>query len=122
MPLPFGAVYNRRAFAAADNVASFVAFRLGSPATGFEPFIVADDEQVSTTEFCRAIATVLGRRAYLVPVPAAVLRLALRAVAASSLAESTLGSLEVETDKARAAGWKPAVSQSEGLYRALMGE
>jgi UDP-glucose 4-epimerase len=119
LPLPFRAVRNRRAFAAADNVANFVTFRLGAPATGYAPFIVADDEQVSTADFCRAVARALGRSPRLVPVPAGVLQGALRALGALSLVESTLGSLEVDTSKARGAGWRPVVSQSEGLRRAL---
>jgi len=121
LPLPFGAVSNRRAFVSAENIASFVAHRLAAPAAGFEPFIVADDEQVSTGDFCRAIGRALGRESRLLPVPPSLMRLGFRVLGASNLAVSTLGSLEVDAGKARATGWRPVVDQAEGLRRALAG-
>ncbi|MBI3434473.1 MAG: NAD-dependent epimerase/dehydratase family protein [Proteobacteria bacterium] len=122
LPLPFAAVRNRRAFVAAENVASFVAWRLAGGAHGFETFIVADDEQLSTAELSRHVARTLGRRAMLFPFPTTMLRAALRIAGLSDLADSTLGSLEVDTGKARAAGWRPAVTMEEGLARALRPE
>jgi UDP-glucose 4-epimerase len=119
IPLPFGLVQNQRAFVAAENVASFITFRLAQPVSGFNAYIVADDEQVSTAEFCRRIARALGTKALLLPVPRGALALGLRAVGATNLIESTLGSLVVDTAKVRSTGWRPAVTLNEGLRRAM---
>jgi len=118
LPIPFAAIRNRRAFVAAENVASFVAFRLAGAANGFEVFIVADDEQISTAEFIRHIAHALRVRPRLFPVPAPLLKWGLRATRLSEMTASVLASLEVDTGKARAAGWRPVVTMSEGLARA----
>jgi UDP-glucose 4-epimerase len=118
VPLPFAMVHNRRAFAAAENIASFIAFRLSDVTKGYETFIIADDEQISTAEFARLLAKALHRRALLFPVPTPLLKAALWAARKPELIESTIGSLELQTGKAHAAGWRPAVTLDQGLARA----
>ncbi len=51
------------------NLISFIEYRLAHPEGGFEIFLVADDEQVSTPEFIRGIAAACGRKARLFPMP-----------------------------------------------------
>ncbi len=117
-PLPLASIRNRRAFAAAENVASFILHRLRHPGRGYDAFIVADREQVSTAEFARALAAALGARARLFALPESLLRGALALSGRGHLTESLLGSLEVNTAKARASGWQPAVTLEEGLAAA----
>jgi UDP-glucose 4-epimerase len=119
LPLPLGAVRNRRAFVAAENVASFIAFRLAQPTPGFAAFIVADDEQVSTADFCRRMGRAMHTRVLLLPVPLPALSWGLRAAGAGGLVDSVLGSLVVDTAKARSTGWRPDFSLDDGLRRAL---
>ena len=114
LPLPFGDVENRRAFAAAENVASFVLHRL-QHGNDSGTFIVADDEQVSTPEFIRLLAQGLGVRPRLFAVPEGILAGLLKLFGRGHVAESLLGSLEVDTAKARASGWQPVVTLSEAL-------
>jgi UDP-glucose 4-epimerase len=118
LPLPFSGIRNRRAFVAAENVASFTAHRLQQPANGYQTFIVADDEQVSTPDFVRSLAAALGARARLLPLPEALLKRLLAWTGRAHLTESLLGSLEVDTGKARATGWRPAVTLEQGLAAA----
>jgi UDP-glucose 4-epimerase len=120
LPLPLGAVRNRRAFVAAENVASFVVYRLAQPATGFAAYIVADDEQVSTADFSRRMARAMQTRALLLPVPLPALTWGLRTLGAGGLIDSVLGSLVVDTAKARGTGWHLDISLDEGLRRALI--
>ena len=119
VPLPFGAVNNRRAFVAAENVASFVLHRLAAPGTGAEAFMVADDEQVSTPAFVGLMGAAMGRRALLLPIPPRVLGAALTLAGKAQLRDSLLGSLAADTAKARATSWRPPVSLQEGLRHAL---
>lgn len=119
VPLPFGMVQNRRAFVAAENVASFVAFRLENPGHGMETYIISDDEQVSTADFTRRIGRAQGCNVMLLPVPEKALGLMLRFAGATHLIESVLHSLVVDTSKANCSGWRPAVSLDQGLLLAL---
>jgi UDP-glucose 4-epimerase len=116
LPLPLGRVENRRAFLGIDNLASFVTHRLGSHGgSQFEVFVLADDEQVSTAEFVRMLARARGRNARLFPFPAPMLRAVLDPI---GLGDAMLRSLEIDTSKARAAGWRPVLTMDEGLRRA----
>ncbi len=118
LPLPLAGIRNRRAFVAAENVASFMLHRLQRPASGYQSFIVADSEQVSTPDFVRALAAALNTRARLFPLSEALLKRLLAWTGRAHLAGSLLGSLEVDTGKARATGWQPAVTLEQGLVAA----
>jgi UDP-glucose 4-epimerase len=119
VPLPLGAIENRRAFVAAETVAAFCAQAVADPQSHRGVFIVADDEQVSTTEFVRRMATAMDKKARLLPVPPTMMRLALRALGRGTVIDSLLGSLEVETTKAKSRGWRPVMTLDAGLRAAL---
>jgi UDP-glucose 4-epimerase len=116
VPLPFALVENRRAFIGIDNLTSFVTHRLGDDtASKSDVFIVADDERVSTPEFLRMLARAHGLNARLLPFPVSMLRFALDR---SRLSDALLKSLELDTSRAKATGWEPALTMAEGLRRA----
>src|SRR5690606_20051120 len=87
LPLPLAGVKNRRAFVAAENVASFVLHRLQQD-NDSGAFIVADDEQISTPEFIRLLAQGLGVRPHLFAVPEKLLTGLLHIVGRDHVAES----------------------------------
>jgi UDP-glucose 4-epimerase len=116
-PLPFGAISNRRAFLGIDNLNAFILARASEAAPSpFEMFLVADDEQVSTPDFMRKLAAACHRPARLFPIPRALLRLPLRHL---GLDAALLGSLQIDTTKARATGWRCVKTLDEGLHAAL---
>jgi UDP-glucose 4-epimerase len=119
LPLPFASIHNRRGFLALRNLISFIEYRLAHPESGFEIFLVADDEQVSTPEFVRGIATACGRKARLFPTPISVLGLLGVICGRPEIRDSLIGSMEIDTSKARATGWRPSLSLDEGLKAAL---
>jgi UDP-glucose 4-epimerase len=121
LPLPFAGIRNRRAFVAIENLVSFITLRLSHPGQAFEVFLIADDEQVSTPEFARRIAKACGGRAYLFPLPDAVLGLFFKITGRPEFGDSLLGSMEIDITKARATGWKPKVALDEGLRFAVQG-
>jgi nucleoside-diphosphate-sugar epimerase len=116
IPLPFGLVQNRRAFLGVDNLASFVIHRLKETAgPGFEMFLLADDEHVSTPDFVRLLGLAWGKPARIISVPIPLLRAGLDLFGSSG---PLLGSLEIDTAKAHQAGWQPKLSLAEGLRQA----
>lgn len=118
VPLPFGSIRNRRAFLGIGNLVDFVGRRLAHDNRGFEAFIIADDERPSTPEFVTELAGAMGRPARLLPFPPGLLRTGLTALGRGSLADGLIASLEVDTAKARASGWRPPVGLAEGLRAA----
>ena len=119
IPLPFGSISNRRAFLGVGNLASFVVHQLSHPGGKFNIFLVADDEQVSTPEFVRRIAKALGKRPRILPLPLFLLKAIFRISGRSEVADSVIGSLEVDTSKALKTGWRPQLSLDAGLLSAL---
>jgi UDP-glucose 4-epimerase len=118
IPLPFGSVENRRAFLGVDNLSSFVIHRLNEVSKpGFEVFLLADDEHVSTAEFVRLLGLAWGKPARIISIPVPLLRAGLDLFGSSS---PLLGSLEIDTAKAHRTGWHPRFSLAEGLRQAAL--
>jgi UDP-glucose 4-epimerase len=119
IPLPFGAVRNRRGFVGVENLSSFIVNRLSGTGGQFEVFLVADEAQISTPEFVRQIARASGKAARLVPVPLPALQLLLKISGRPEARDSLVGSMEIDVSKVAATGWRPPLSLEEGLRRAV---
>jgi UDP-glucose 4-epimerase len=119
VPLPLASIRNRRAFLSVHNLASFIAGRLGSAQTGYEIFLVADAEQISTPEFATRIATAVGRSARLVALPLPMLRMALKLAGRAEAGDSLIGSMELDLSRALATGWRPELTLDAALRAAL---
>ncbi len=115
VPLPLAGISNKRAFVAADNIADFIVHRLVRPTKGFDSFIVADTEQVSTPEFVRRLARAMQQPAHLFPFPHALLKAGFRMLGRGELINSLTRSLEVNLEKLQASGWRPALALDKGL-------
>jgi len=118
IPLPFGSIRNRRAFLAVENLNSFIVGRLAHARRGFDVFLVADDEQVSTPEFVRRLARAAGTVPRLLPMPISVLSPLLKVSGRPEAHNSIIGSLELDVSKAASTGWRPPITLDEGLRRA----
>jgi UDP-glucose 4-epimerase len=117
IPLPLAGIQNRRSFASAVNVADFIVHWLRQPGES-GTFLVADDEQISTTEFVRLLAHAVDSRPRLFRVPSSLMKASLTLAGRAYIAESVLQSLEVDTSKARATGWRPAsIGNMAALFR-----
>ena len=126
LPLPLGAVGNRRSFAYVDNVIEAIRCVLRTPDAAQETFFVSDGLDLSTPDLVRRIAIALGVKARLLNVPVPALRAAGRAgyllsriirfhYTSDSL-NALLGSLFVDISKLQQmTGYSPPVSVDEGL-------
>lgn len=118
IPLPLGAIDNRRSLVALDNLVDLMATCLAHPAAADQVFMVADGEDVSTSTLLRKIAAAYGLPARLVSVPVSWLRFCLIVLGRRAVAERLLGSLLVDASKTRnMLGWMPAVSMDEQLRK-----
>lgn len=123
LPLPLGAVNNRRSLIYAGNLAAAVLAALARPAPGERTYLVSDDEDLSTPDLIRAIARAVGRSARLVSLPPALLRLAGRLCGRTEAVDRLLGSLIIDSSRIRRElGWTPEHSLQEGLAASLGSE
>lgn len=122
LPLPFGAVRNKRSLVAAANLADFLLCCCRHPAAANHTFLVSDQEDLSTPELIRRLASALGRDPRLLSVPPAWLAYGAALTGQRPAARRLLTSLVVSPDKVRThLGWRPAVSVDEGLRAAVGG-
>ena len=118
VPLPLGAVDNRRSLVARDNLVDLIVTCFWHPAAASETFLVSDGDDLSTPELLERTAFALGRRIRLVPVPARLLRSAARLVVREDLAARLCDSLQVDIGHTRAMlNWSPPVSMADALVR-----
>jgi len=119
IPLPLGAIHNKRSLVALDNLVDFILTCMQHPAAANETFLVSDGEDLSTTDLIRRLARAMGRPACLIPVPASVLLAGAIMLGRRDMAQRLLASLQVDISKARQLlGWVPPISVDEGLRRA----
>ncbi len=122
VPLPLGAIHNKRSLVALDNLVDLIITCIDHPAAANQTFLVADGEDLSTTELLQRLAKALGRPSRLIPVPARLLELGATLLGKRAMAQRLCGSLQVDLSKTRdLLGWTPPISVDEGLRRAAAG-
>lgn len=116
VPLPLGAIHNKRSLVAVDNLVDLIATCIDHPAAPYQTFLVSDGEDLSTTSLLRRMGQALGKPARLVPVPALVLYAGAAMLGKRAVARRLCGALQVDIGKTRELlGWVPPVSVDEAL-------
>lgn len=120
IPLPFGAVENKRSFVAVQNLADFILHCAQHPRALNETFLVSDGDDLSTPELVRRMARALGRRARLLPMPVSLLNGVASMTGQRAAIDRLLGSLQLDITKARQQlGWAPPLSVDDALRLAV---
>lgn len=121
VPLPFGALHNRRSMIGLDNLSSFTALCADidrAPNAKGQVFLVSDGDDVSTTELLRRVAKAYGCRNRLFSASESLVRLAARCTGNASLAKRLFGSLVIDDSNARQMlGWHPPTTMDEQLKK-----
>jgi nucleoside-diphosphate-sugar epimerase len=121
VPLPLGAIKNKRSLVALDNLVDLIITCIDHPAAANQVFLAGDGEDISTTELLRGVAKAAGVSSRLIPVPASVLMFMASLIGKKEMAQRLLGSLQVDISKARdLLGWTPLLSVEEGLRRCFI--
>ena len=122
LPLPLGAVQNKRSLVGLDNLVDLLIRCVDHPAAAGQTFLVSDGEDLSTPALLRHMAAAMGRSARLVPVPVPLLRLAGSALGKRAEIDRLVGSLQIDSSHTRQVlGWTPPVSVEEGIRRMVQG-
>ncbi len=126
IPLPFGAIHNKRSMVAVENLVDFIllcADRSKSPKAAKETFLISDGVDVSTTELLNNVRAAYGVTIPLIPVPESWLKFILNFVGKSDLSVRLLGSLTVDISKARnLLRWEPKIDMLTQLRKMAASE
>lgn len=118
LPLPLGAIHNKRSLVALDNLVDLIITCIDHPAAANQVFLVGDGEDVSTTKLLRVVANAMGKPSRLIPMPVGLLKLGATLLGKRAMAERLLGSLQVDISKARnVLGWQPVITMEAQLAK-----
>ena len=116
IPLPLGAIQNKRSLISIDNLVDFIMTTISHPKAANETFLISDDEDVSTTDLLHRIAQCMGKSARLISVPPKILFFIFNIVGRQDFGDRLLGSLEIDITKAKKLlDWSPPKTLNEGL-------
>lgn len=122
IPLPLGAIHNRRSMIALGNLTDFIEVCLMHPAAANQVFLVSDGEDISTSDLLRRVARLMCRPERLIPVPSAWVEAIAMIVGKRDLARRLCHDLQVDSGKARELlAWSPPLSINEGLLAIIYG-
>ena len=118
LPLPLGAIDNRRSLVYVENLVSLILKCIEHPAAANQVFLAADGEDLSTTGLLLACAKALGVKARLLPVPQKLIELGAALIGKRNVAQRLCGNLQIDISKARSLlGWEPPFSVADGLKK-----
>jgi UDP-glucose 4-epimerase len=120
LPLPFGAIHNKRSMVYVENLVDFMITCISHPKAANETFLISDDENVSTTELIKTIRQSLGLPALLIPIPQLWVVFLLSLIGKKSLATRLCGNLQVDISKAKTLlNWKPPYTFKQGIQKTI---
>lgn len=118
VPLPLGAIHNKRSLVGIYNLVDLIIRCIDHPAAPTQVILAGDGEDLSTTELLRGIADAMGKPARLISVPASLLQLGATLLGREKMAQRLLGSLQIDISKTcELLDWKPPYTVQEGLRR-----
>jgi nucleoside-diphosphate-sugar epimerase len=118
IPLPLGAIHNKRSFVYTGNLVSLILKCIDHPAAANQVFLVSDGHDLSTTELLKECAVALDVKSRLLPVPQKLIEIGAAMLGKANVAQRLCGNLQVDITKARTLlGWEPPFSVADGLKK-----
>jgi nucleoside-diphosphate-sugar epimerase len=116
VPLPLVWVRNRRSMIYLGNLVNALVVSASHPSVINKTYLISDIEDLSTPDIIRTIATALGRKARMWPMPGYLLRLLAYMVGKKEEVERLLGSLQIDSSEfCKDTGWKPPYTFAQGI-------
>ncbi|MGZ5054927.1 MAG: UDP-glucose 4-epimerase family protein [Methylobacter sp.] len=118
VPLPLGAIHNKRSFIALDNLVDLIITCIDHPAAANQTFLAGDGEDMSTAELLQRLGKALNKPAKLLPMPVWALKTGAMLLGKQYIAQRLCNSLQVDIKKTcDLLGWQPPVSVDEALKK-----
>jgi nucleoside-diphosphate-sugar epimerase len=116
LPLPLGAVRNRRSLLFVGNLSDLAMRAAEHPGAPGRILLASDGEDLSTPDMLRRMGSKLGRPARLLPVPSSILKGAAALLGKGAQARRLLESLQVDIGPTREAlAWHPPFTVEQGF-------
>ena len=120
VPLPFGAVNNKRSLVALSNLVDFTISCVEHPKAANETFLISDGEDVSTTNLLYKIGKAFNKKTRLIPIPVKFMEFGAKIVGKEDLADRIFGNLQVDSSKAEELlGWNSVVTMDQELKKTV---
>ena len=108
LPLPFGAVNNKRSMVSVYNLCDLIIRCVENPSAGGKTFLVSDDQDLSLKDLIINMGKAKNKKPFLLPIPASLMKLALDLIGKKSFSIRLLGNLQVDIqDTKKVLNWKP---------------
>lgn len=116
LPLPFGAVNNKRSLVFVGNLASAIATCIEHPEAAGKTYLVSDNHDLSTAQLVREIALALGRKPNLLSVPTWLMEAVAALLGKRAAAQRVLGNLTVSPNALLSQlDWNPPFTLQAGM-------
>jgi nucleoside-diphosphate-sugar epimerase len=116
IPLPLGAIDNRRSLVFIDNLVDLLMCCIRHPGAVGETFLVSDGEDLSTTQLLKRVAQAMGKKSRLVPIPVPILEACAIVLGKKETAARLCGSLEVDINHTtEILQWRPHTGPDFGF-------
>lgn len=116
VPLPFGAIKNKRSLVSIDNLVDLICTCLDHPNAKNQIFLVSDDCDMSTPELCRLLATTGGYNPHIFRIPESLLRFVLNMIGKKAAYERLFGSMEIDIEHTKSyLNWKPPFKVKDSI-------
>ncbi|MGI9214434.1 MAG: NAD-dependent epimerase/dehydratase family protein, partial [Gammaproteobacteria bacterium] len=116
IPLPLNNIKNKRSLVAIDNLIDFIKLCIVHPKAANQIFLVADGEDVSTTELLIKIANTLNKPIFWLPIPLWIIRLFAKILTKNKLNNKLFDNLQIDLNKnKKLLGWEPLINMDFAL-------
>ncbi|MDB9312972.1 NAD-dependent epimerase/dehydratase family protein [Spirulina sp. CS-785/01] len=116
LPLPLGAINNRRSLLYVGNLVDAIITCLSHPNAKNQTFLISDGEDLSTPDLIRQIGQAMGKTPLLLPIPPTLLTSLAKPLGKQETVNRLIGSLPINSQKIRTTlNWTPPVTVSQGL-------
>lgn len=120
VPLPLGSVNNRRSMVSLTNLVSAITLCIEHPKAGGETFLVSDGEDLSTPELINKLASAMGRKALLLPIPPTLLKNMFSLAGKGAECKRLTDSLCVDSSKLHnILDWRPPATVDQGIQETV---
>ncbi|UUA71429.1 UDP-glucose 4-epimerase family protein [Cellvibrio sp. QJXJ] len=120
IPLPFGAVNNKRSMVYLGNLVDFIITSIDHPAAANQTFLISDGEDLSLTSLLKRMRAAFNRSPLLIPIPVFLFKFAGTVTGKRNVIDRLTGNLQIDSAKARnLIGWTPPFTINEGIVNTI---